>query len=86
MIILIAILRHILILIVTHQHQTAHSMMEDSVADVHIIIIDIALADSFPVHQALCVPTDVGLAVERPIQAVNNMIYFYKGDKLWQHK
>jgi len=86
MIILITILRHMIILTIIHQHQTVQMMTQDSVADVHIIIINIALADSFPVHQALRVQMAAGSPVDRPIQAANNMIYFYKGDKLWQHK
>lgn len=61
-------------------------MMEDSVVDALSISIGTALADSSPVHQDFCVQMHVGIVVELPIQAANNMIYFYKGEKLWQHR
>jgi hypothetical protein len=61
-------------------------MTHHFVADVLLISIGTALADSSPVHQDFRVQMGVGIAVDRPIQAANNMLYFYKGEKLWQHK
>jgi hypothetical protein len=58
-------------------------MMLDSVADVLIMIINTVLAVNSHVLQDLLVLMDVGIYAERPIQAASNMIYFYKGDKLW---
>jgi hypothetical protein len=62
---------------------TVHPMMLDSVADVLIMIINTVLAVNLHVLQDLLVLMDVGISAERPIQAASNMIYFYKGDKLW---
>jgi hypothetical protein len=57
-------------------------MMQDSVVDVLFTSISIALVDNFHVRQDFYALMHVGTTVERPIQAVSNMIYFYKGDKL----
>jgi hypothetical protein len=56
-------------------------MMLDSVVDVLFTSIKLALVDNH-VRQDFYALMDVGTTVEQPIQAANNMIYFYKGDKL----
>ena len=53
------------------------------VVDALLININIALAVNSHVLQDFYALMDVGTTVERPIQAASNMIYFYKGDKLW---
>jgi len=83
MIIHTAILHLIAIPIVTHQHQIVKMMMQDSVVDVLFTSIKLALVDNSHALQDFYALMDAGTTAERPIQAVNNMIYFYKGDKLW---
>jgi hypothetical protein len=60
------------------QHQIVQMMTQDSVAVVHSINIGTAqVVISLALHD-LPALMDVGLIAERPIQAANNMIYFYK--------
>jgi hypothetical protein len=83
MIIHTAIPHLIAIPIVTPQHQIVQMMTLSFVVDALLININIALVVNSHVLQDLYALMDVGTTVEQPIQAVNNMIYFYKGDKLW---